>query len=88
MRGNMHTRLERLETATGTGKARICSVWFVDSQEKAHTPGPDDAKTRALWGSGPDTWRIHVKPGQSKDDALRQAGIDPDKDNVLNWGTA
>jgi hypothetical protein len=83
---NLKRRLTRLEASAGIGEARIHGVWFVDVPEKAHTPAPDQMQTSALWGSGPDTWRVYLKPCQSEDDALRAVGIDPDKDHVIHWG--
>lgn len=85
---NLSRRIERLESAAGAGNPRVCCYKIVDTPEKAHTPGPDDSNSNTLWGCGPDTWRIYIKPGQSEDDALRQAGIDPDKDTALCWGMA
>lgn len=85
---SIERRLTRLEQETGANSPRIFGVWFVDAPEKAHTPAPDQERARALWGNGPDTWRIYIKPGQSEDDALRQAGIDPDRNLVLKWGHA
>lgn len=88
MAGNIRNRLGRLESATRNDKARLCGVRFVSTPEESHTPAPDSKDVNYMWGSGSDTWRIFIKPGQSNDDAYREAGIDPDKDKVLCWGTA
>jgi len=80
---NISTRIQRLEKAEGVRERQICSVHFVATPEEART---GDANASAgMWGSGLGAWHVYKEPGQSEEDALRAAGIDTEKDNVIIW---
>ena len=95
MAENLKARVEKIEGRHCMDSPRQWSVKFkADPGDGSKTPAPVSAfnrnlageRTAKLWGVDSDV--IYIKPGQSEADALRAAGIDPDKDRVLAWGYA
>ncbi len=80
---NLKKQLEDVKSRMAFDAPQLHSVRFVATPEEARPADPNGES--ALWGMGADTWRIYQAPGETPEDALRAVGIDPDKDQILDW---
>ena len=85
MTTSLKRRLNKLETTSGSAADTVHSVRFVLTPEEARPPHEPDGQIH-MWGTGPTSWQVYVGPNQTREDALRLAGLDPDKDKIFCWG--
>ena len=86
MTTSLKRRLNKLERSAETeADTTIHSVRFVLAPEEARPPLESDGKIH-LWGTGPTSWRVYVAPRQTREDALRAVGLNPDTDKIFCWG--
>jgi hypothetical protein len=77
--------MKNLEVVLLTRSQKCQSVRLVNHLEQARSGQMSDDQIH-MWGTGPETWYVYVAPGQTKDEAFLDAGLDPVKDQIVCWG--